>query len=446
MSETDESRLTFEHPTLGPFTGFVDSSKPECADVVQFRAIPYARIPVENGRLKHSKLLQTTNGPGRGYASPHNFSMDDINGGGPIPGEAPIQTLESGCLMLQVNVPISHISKLSKEAKGAEKLPVMAYIHGGGFVLGKIDAQHNTASMVQHSINIGQPIIGVNIQYRLGALGFMATPDGRKNFGLWDQRNALLWIQKFIEGFGGDKNRNTLFGESAGSYSICCHMLSHPPSSGPLFNRAILQSGVIGPMMTPRTEEKAAEAFKFICEELGVEEKGEAAVDRLRGFPTQKLVDASEKWTNAGNSWGPVEDEEFFGEKITWDRGPELLGKCEWVDEVIVGNTGFEGQAFDSVANSMTPARFIEHLKLELGTAAADLVMRAYNISEGMDQNLLLTSVMRWCGDVIFDGKRPTMHFANTFQLPPTNACTATSSTSATPSRKHLSTNKRTTG
>jgi carboxylesterase type B len=431
----------FVHPILGLLDHFEDSSESGCPDVVQFRGIPYAKVP-RRGRFERSILredLKETREKGyacqKEYAFPHNFSMDDINGGGHYPGQDSIPTNEFESLILQINVPVSLVNELAEKAskarereerehgesilgvklpaaledndgtKDVEKLPVMTYIHGGGFVLGKIDAQHNTASMVQHSINIGQPVIGVNIQYRLGALGFMATPDGGKNFGLWDQRNALLWVQKFIEGFGGDKDRHTLFGESAGSYSICCHMLSHPPSSGPLFNRAILQSGVIGPMMTPRPEEKAAEAFKFICEELGIKEKGEAAVDKLRGFPTQKLVDASEKWTNAGNSWGPVEDDEFFREKVTWDRGPELLGKCEWVDEVIVGNTGFEGQAFDSVANSMTPERFSEHLTLELGTAAAGSVMRAYNVSKGMDQNLLLTSAMRWCGDVIFDGK-----------------------------------------
>lgn len=59
-------------------------------------------------------------------------------------------------------------------------------------VLGKIDAHHNTAYMAHHSITLRKRVITVAIQYRLGALGLMATPDGGKNLGLWDQRNALL--------------------------------------------------------------------------------------------------------------------------------------------------------------------------------------------------------------------------------------------------------------
>jgi carboxylesterase type B len=278
----------------------------------------------------------------------------------------------------------------------------MVYIHGGAYVLGKIDAQHNTAYMAQHSVILSKSVITVAIQYRLGALGFMATPEG-SNLGLWDQRNALLWIQRFIGGFDGDPSRVTLFGESAGGYSICCHMLSHQPSSGPLFSRVIIMSGVMGPLQTPIAEDKAGEAFRDICSELGIEERGEHAVKRLQSLDVETIVSASDAWIAKGNMWSPVDDPSFFKTKVTWDNVHYLLEDCAGVDDLIVGNTGFEGQAFLNVANSMTPASFFEHLKLELSNGAAKQIMELYDIKLDMDQNAFLTSAMRWIGDVVFD-------------------------------------------
>jgi carboxylesterase type B len=402
-SQTPADTFVYDHPTLGSLTGLI---LPETPDVIKFRAIPYATLP---GRFKHSVLRENLDGLSRdftkpGYASPHNFDMSDINSGGEYPGQEPIETSEFDSLILEVNVPRSHLEGLNKTSEN--KLPVMTYIHGGGFVLGKIDAQHNTAHMVQHSITISKPIITTAIQYRLGALGFLATPDGGKNFAIWDQRNALVWIQKFIEGFGGDKSLITLFGESAGGYSICCHMLSHPPSppSSPLFTRVIIMSGVMGPMLTPISEDAAANTFEKICDNLRIQERGEAALEKLRSLDVQTLVSASEEWLSKGNMWSPIEDPTFFRTKVTWDKVFELLAGCEWVNDMMVGNTGFEGLAISSVANSMTPRIFLEILKRDLSEEAAQKVLRAYDVTLDMDQNLFLTSAMRWCGDIVFDG------------------------------------------
>jgi carboxylesterase type B len=397
-----DDTFVLDHPILGSMTGLVSADTP---DVVRFRAIPYATLP---GRLKQSILRESLDGlsgdftkPGK--ACPHSFEMDDVNSGGRYPGQETIEASESECLILEINVPKSQLEAMKK--KSDARIPVMTYIHGGAFVLGKIDAQHNTAPMAQHSLTILKPVITTSIQYRLGALGFIATPNGEKNFGLKDQRNALLWIQKFIDGFGGDKHRVTLFGESAGGYSICCHMLSHAPSSGPLFSRVIIMSGVMGPMMTPIAEDKAAKAFGKICESLAIEEGGEPALEKLRALDLQKLIAASDTWYGMlGNSWSPVQDPSFFRAKITWDNVHELLAKCEWVEDIVVGNTGFEGQAHLGVANVLTPKSFHEHLRLGLSDGAAQQVMQAYNVTPDMDQNLFLTPAMRWSSDVVFDG------------------------------------------
>lgn len=377
---------------------------PETPDVVRFRAIPYAELNRRFGhsRLRESGLDETSRDfTKQGFACPHTFGMEGIHSGGPYPGQEPILQSEFESLILDVNVPRSQLESLQRGA--LKQIPVMTYVHGGAFVLGKIDAEHNTALMVQHSLTISKPVIATAIQYRLGALGAMAMPDGNKNLALWDQRNALLWIQKYIDGFGGDKRRNTLFGESAGGFSICCHMLSHCPSSGPLFNRVIIMSGIIGPMFAPIPEEEAAKAFDNICEELGIRERGLSALSPLTHLDVTSIVSASDRWFSKGNFWRPVDDPAFFREKVTWDNVSELLGSCEWVEDMIVGNTSFEGLANGDVANALTPISFNYVLKQSLSDEAAQKVMKAYNVRLDMDQNLFLTSAMRSLGDIVFD-------------------------------------------
>jgi carboxylesterase type B len=217
--------------------------------------------------------------------------------------------------------------------------------------LGKIDAQHDTAPLVEHSITTHQSIIGVALQYRLGPLGFLHTPNGNKNLGLYDQRNALIWIQRFIAGFGGDPARNTLFGESAGGYSICCHMLAQP-TSPPLFNRVIIMSGVLGPMMCPVNEAKGLEVFRKICKTLGIEEEDLEALKRLKELDVLDLVRASDAYIGTGAFYPPIEDDRFFREgDISWDKIPKLLGDCKWVDSFVVGCTGFEVSISSSASN-----------------------------------------------------------------------------------------------
>ncbi|KAH7089867.1 Alpha/Beta hydrolase protein [Paraphoma chrysanthemicola] len=397
---SSQDTFTFAHPILGPMTGLIS---PETPSIVRFRSIPYATIP---SRFQHSQLLTSLPTHSRdftkpGPASPHSISVYSDNSGGPYPNQAPAQTSEFSCLILDINVPKTHLESLTSEA---ERLPILTYLHGGGFFLGKIDEQHNTAHMAEHSLTIGKPVITTALQYRLGALGLLVTPDGGANFALRDQANALLWVQKFIAGFGGDESKVTVFGESAGAISICCHMLSHVPSSGPLFQRAVLMSGVLGPMMSPQPKADAEKNFDLFCKSVGIEETGVAALEKLRNLPVEKIVQASEAFMHPGMIWVPVQDASFFRDtEITWDNVPKLLGQCEWVKDIVIGTTGFEGTANRELMNRLTPATFLAQLKSSLSDEAAEKVMRAYEVEVDMDQNKFLTAAMRWCGNAIFD-------------------------------------------
>jgi hypothetical protein len=119
---------------------------------------------------------------------------------------------------------------------------------------------------VQNSVNIGKPIIGVSINYRLSAWGFLSGSQeikdaGNMNLGLRDQRLALQWIQENIDAFGGDHNQVTIFGESAGAASVGFQLTAYSGRDDKLFRGAVMQSGNpinYGPLNDPLGYSKAS--------------------------------------------------------------------------------------------------------------------------------------------------------------------------------------------
>ncbi len=136
------------------------------------------------------------------------------------------------CLYLDVHAPT-----------GLGPFPVMVNLHGGAFNTG------GTAVYADPSPLVNKGVIVVNVAYRLGAMGFLAHPtlavDGAAgNYGIMDQQAALKWVQDNIVQFAGDKNNVTVFGESAGGFSVMTHLAS--PGSKGLFSKAMIQSGNYG--------------------------------------------------------------------------------------------------------------------------------------------------------------------------------------------------------
>lgn len=127
---------------------------------------------------------------------------------------------------------------LLADVNPSKKLPVMFYIHGGGFFEGSGNDEFLGPDFI-----INEDVILVTINYRLGVFGFMSlgTPEYSGNMGLKDQQLALKWVNVNIHLFGGDKNLITVFGHSAGSASTHYQVIA--PSSEGLFRRAISMSG-----------------------------------------------------------------------------------------------------------------------------------------------------------------------------------------------------------
>ena len=139
--------------------------------------------------------------------------------------------MSEDCLYLNIWAPLSE--------RIQEKVPVMVWIHGGDFWIGW---SGDTNFWGDYLVNCTSDTIIITINYRLGALGFFNSPELEGNFGFLDQQMALQWVQDHISDFGGDPNRVTIFGQSAGAMSVLLHTLA--PSSAGLFSRAISESNV----------------------------------------------------------------------------------------------------------------------------------------------------------------------------------------------------------
>ncbi|RFA27974.1 hypothetical protein CAI21_13730 [Alkalilimnicola ehrlichii] len=228
-------------------------------DMVGFRGIPYAAAPVGGLRFAPPKPVA----PHEGTLRATQFGADCAQEGG-IMGAG--STAED-CLYLNVYAPAN-----------AENLPVMVWIHGGAFTGGSGGAAYDPTRLVK------QDIVVVSINYRLGALGFLAHPalvdeqGGTAGaYGLLDQKLALEWVQENIGAFGGNPANVTIFGESAGGHSVLSLMAS--PLTEGLFHKAIVQSGSLLPHQQSLEDalEQGVAAFGSDCDttclrEFSVEE------------------------------------------------------------------------------------------------------------------------------------------------------------------------------
>jgi para-nitrobenzyl esterase len=190
--------------------------------------------------------------------------------------------MSEDCLYLNVWTPAK---------SGKERLPVLVYFYGGGFVAGDgSEARYDGESMARKGI------VTLTVNYRLGVFGFLAHPELTKesprhasgNYGLLDQNAALRWVRQNIAAFGGDPKKVTIAGESAGSISVSAQMAS--PLSKDLIAGAIGESGsIIGALSAVSLTEGETNGIKFATN------VGATSLAALRAMPAQELLDATAK-------------------------------------------------------------------------------------------------------------------------------------------------------
>jgi len=155
------------------------------------------------------------------------------------------------CLLLDVSVPKPSYD-LQVAGKLAKPLPVMVWIHGGGYIEGAKNEVNPQGLLAQSRRNVAPGVVFVAINYRLGLLGFPPRMpwmwDVAPNAGLYDQRLAMEWVRLNIRRFGGDPDEITVIGESAGAGSIVSHLSAFGGIDGSSpFKKAIIQSPAIKP-------------------------------------------------------------------------------------------------------------------------------------------------------------------------------------------------------
>src|SRR5579863_1833141 len=211
------------------------------------------------------------------------------------------------CLTLNVWVPAK---------PSAAKLPVMVWIYGGGFVAGTTSEARQDGTVLAQ-----QGVIVVSMNYRLGVFGFFVHPELAKgsghnaggNYGLMDQLAALKWVHENIAAFGGDPGNVTIFGESAGSFSVSAQMAS--PLAKGLFEKAIGESGAAfsrsGLSFDPLSVREERDS-KLVSQKLEV-----STLAELRAIPAQKLLDTFSPPQSQGFDFGPDIDGYFLPEPVS---------------------------------------------------------------------------------------------------------------------------------
>lgn len=315
-----------------------------------FKGIPFAAPPVGDLRWKAPQpvekwedIKQTT-----------KFAPGAMQGGTPPSGKS------EDCLYLNIWTPAQ---------KADEKIPVLVWIYGGGFVAGA------TSEAVYNGENLAKKgVVLVSIAYRVGSLGFLAHPELSAensnnvsgNYGLLDMIAGLEWIQKNIAAFGGDSNKVTIFGESAGGIAVS--MLSASPLAKGLFHGAISQSGGSFGPSRPTTYPGENQKTLQDAEKDGLEyakNAGVSSISELRNIPFDSL--------SPGRGW-PIID----GYVIPEDQYT-LYEAGKFNDTpILVGYNSDEGASF---TRTKDPKEYIASVKERYGSFADDLI-KAYPVTE----------------------------------------------------------------
>ena len=235
--------------------------------LVTFKGIPYAEPPIDELRFSPPVAKK----PWDGVLEATRYGSCAYQGYTQLEEYAgKLQPESEDCLNLNIWTP--NIDN--------KKRPVMFWLHGGSFIFGGgVDPLYDGSALAQRG-----DVVVVTINYRLGALGYLYLPGVTANVGQFDQILALKWVQDNIELFGGDPNNVTIFGESAGGYSVVA--LAAMPAAKGLFHRIIAQSA---PAIDSKVTKKPT---KNLMRTLGID-KGD--INALRKLSPEKIIEAQNK-------------------------------------------------------------------------------------------------------------------------------------------------------
>lgn len=341
-------------------------------EISSFKGIPYAAAPIGPLRWRAPRPPEVWDG---------ELDASQFGAIAPQPGlmsapkPAPVglsnrlPAATEDCLTINVFTP----------ALGGAGLPVMVWIHGGAYYIGSsADPLFDGSGLASHG-----NVVVVTFNYRLGALGYLdfsgfagASEPFESNLGQRDQLAALAWVQRNIDAFGGDPDRVTVFGESAGAGAITTLMAT--PSAAGLFRAAIAESSPVGSVYSRER------AHRFAARFLELVELPENEIDRLRLLPVDQLTRACERLVQSNPSVdpgtiavAPVVDGELVPEYplTAFEAGRALP------IPLIIGTNRNEALLFKLMRSSILPTSVadIEAMMTNLGIAKGWMIPPAYD-------------------------------------------------------------------
>jgi para-nitrobenzyl esterase len=381
--------------------GVVEGAGRQSSGVRAFKGVPFAQPPTGELRWREPRPVKSW----KGARAATKFGPRCMQA--PIFGDMSFRSdgMSEDCLYLNVWTPAK---------SGKERLPVLVYFYGGGFVAGSGDEpRYDGESMA------AKGVVTVTVNYRLGVFGFMAHPELTKesphrasgNYALLDQSAALRWVQRNIDAFGGDPRRVTIAGESAGSVSVSAQMAS--PLSKDLIAGAIGESGSIIATLgaVPLTQAEAA-GVKFASE------LNASSLAALRALSTQQVLDAATKGGFASIGRFPITiDGYFFPEDpaAIFAAGrqahvPLLVG---WNSEEMTGLALLMGKEptrenYEAVVRALYGANAEEVLKLYPASTRAEVLDAATALAS---DRFIAYSTWKWSDVHTKTGASPVFRY-----------------------------------
>lgn len=407
LTAMSQSRNDVSLPVVKTENGRIQGTTGTPGGINMYKGIPYAQPPVGPLRWRAPQPLNAWDT----ILKADRFGPRAMQGN--IFGDMGFRSngMSEDCLYLNIWAP----SQPSKQ-----KRPVLVYFYGGGMVAGDgSEARYDGESMARKGI------VSLTVNYRLGVFGLLAHPDLSQeapyhtsgNYTLLDQQAALAWVKKNIAAFGGDPDRVTIAGESAGSISVSALMAS--PLSKDMINGAIGESGaMIFPTMPPASKEDAEKNGAAFASALGA-----TSLEALRAIPAEELLRRASGpgmpplSTNVDGYVLPKKPVEIFaaGEQahvpllVGWNSAEVPYRALMWKDEPTPEN-------YAKKIKELYPADAEEVLRLYPGNTTEEVIASATDLAS---DRFIVYSTWKWAALHTATSQQPVYRYIFSRSRPP---------------------------